>query len=87
MRHNGINAKKSIKEIKPGIDFMKRYNIHITETSTNLITELSTYKWADSVDGKKDKDIPVDFMNHLIDASRYPIYSKWGKKRTFGIVV
>jgi len=87
MRNNGINAKKSIKDIKPGIDYIKRYNINVTRSSTNLIKELDTYKWMDSIDGKNDKDLPVDFMNHAIDSGRYPAYTKWGRKRIFDVVV
>ena len=87
MRAAGINAKKSDKSIKVGIDFVKNYSIYVTRGSVNLITELNTYKWPDAVDGKNEKDVPVDFMNHACDSFRYPLYTKWGMKRTFGVVV
>jgi len=86
MRNAGINAKKSKKEIKDGIDFVKRHHIYVTKRSNNIQTELNTYRWPDSKDGKNDKDVPIDFMNHACDAIRYGAYTKWGRKQSFGVI-
>ena len=86
MRLNHINAKKSRKNIKDGIDFVKNYHLYVTRRSTNVQRELNTYKWPNEKDGKNDKGLPVDWMNHSLDGVRYAAYTKWGKKRTFGVV-
>jgi len=86
MRNNDINARKSKKEIKDGIDFVKRHHMYITPRSNNIQTELNTYSWSNSKDGKNDKDVPIDFMNHACDAIRYGVYTKWGRKQSFGVI-
>lgn len=55
-----------------GIKSVKSCNVHICKDSVNLIKEKQAYKW------KVDKDdnplpVPVDWMNHLMDAERYGV--------------
>lgn len=65
----GFNIKKAYKDIKEGIGWLMNFKIYIHVNSKNIIKEFNTYKW------KKVNDIvldvPVDFMNHSIDATRY----------------
>jgi len=63
-------AKKGADSIRNGIDIMKRYNLNITEGSTNLKKEFTHYKWKESKDGKATNE-PIDIWNHGIDAIRY----------------
>jgi phage terminase large subunit len=70
----GFNAKEATKNINDGIDLIKRLKVHVLKGSNNIIKEKRAYSW------KKDRngnivDEPVDFLNHLMDAERYAIYS------------
>lgn len=63
-------SKKGPDSIRQSINVLKRYKINVTQSSHNLKKELSAYKWKQSKEGKLE-NIPVDFMNHAIDATRY----------------
>jgi len=63
-------AKKGNDSIRQSINILKRYKINVTQSSHNLKKELNAYKWKQSKDGKLE-NVPVDFMNHAIDATRY----------------
>lgn len=70
----GFNIHSSDKSVKTGIDFVKRFKLHIHNDSVNLAKELKSYKW------KEDKyarilDEPVKFNDHLCDAFRYAIFT------------
>jgi phage terminase large subunit len=69
----GINskpAKKGPDSIKNGIDILKRYNINVTNNSTNLRKEFRSYKWAVDRTGNSTGK-PCDKFNHAMDAVRY----------------
>jgi len=79
IRRAGFNIKPAHKQIQVGIDSCKRVGAHIYSGSVDLVSELRTYSW------RKDKngnvlDIPIDWMNHLMDARRYAIHSTMNKK-------
>jgi phage terminase large subunit len=63
-------AKKGPDSIRQSINVLKRYKINVTQSSHNLKKELNAYKWKQSKEGKLE-NVPVDFMNHAIDATRY----------------
>lgn len=63
-------AKKGNDSIRQSINTLKRYKINITQHSHNLKKEFNSYKWKQNKDGKLE-NIPVDFLNHGIDATRY----------------
>lgn len=76
MGWNVKEAKK--KEVNLGIDIMKRYSLHCTSNSTNMIKEFKNYKWIED----KNSNIlnkPVDMFNHSIDAIRYVCYNKMSR--------
>jgi len=77
----GFNVKPTAKgpdSINIGIDMMRRYKIHITTRSTNLIKEFRNYKYIQDKDGKATNR-PVDAFNHGIDASRYAIFNSFNR--------
>lgn len=78
IHREGYLIKPCVKgrdSINIGIDFMKRYKLKITKTSTNIIKELRNYCWAQDKDGKLGQ-IPEDAFNHAIDAARYAVTNK-----------
>jgi len=72
LNHAGIRCEGAIKDVKLGIDLVKRHNIHITKRSANLIKEIRSYQ------RKKDKqdnllDEPIKFSDHCMDSLRYSL--------------
>lgn len=75
IRNYGIrNIEPAVKgkdSIRAGIDILQRYDLMVTEDSTNLIEELESYKWkTDRITGASLNE-PEDKNNHAIDAIRY----------------
>lgn len=69
----GFNIFPCIKgkgSVKIGIDRVKRYKLHITKRSVNIIKELRGYKWRETKNGIV-LDEPVPFRDHAMDAIRY----------------
>ena len=65
-----IAATKGADSVRTGIDTVKRFQLNITDRSTNLKKELRNYRWREDSSGKKINE-PIDFWNHALDASRY----------------
>lgn len=63
-------AKKGQGSIKAGIDFLRARKIHIHPDCINFRKEISMYKYRQDAKGNV-LDEPVDFMNHILDATRY----------------
>jgi phage terminase large subunit len=69
----GVTAcVKGRDSINIGIDLMKQYKINITCGSENLIKEFKGYKWKQDKNGNT-MNVPIDYLNHGIDALRYII--------------
>lgn len=64
-------AKKGPDSIIQSIDVLKRYKLNITRSSHAIVKELNAYKWKVSKVTGDPENVPVDFMNHAIDALRY----------------
>lgn len=77
---NITGAEKGKDSIKHGIDVMKRFNIHVTARSQNLIKELSNYKWKEHKASGDILDVPIDAFNHGLDAIRYCLTMKIADK-------
>jgi phage terminase large subunit len=78
VRRAGFNIKPAQKgpdSILNGIDILKRHKLHVTKQSTNLIKELSSYKWVVDKNGNK-LNKPIDMFNHALDAVRYIALNK-----------
>lgn len=71
---NRFNIKESDKSVKDGIDWVKRYKLHIHKDSINLIKEIQGYKWKEDKNGNI-LDEPVKFNDHALDAARYAIFT------------
>ena len=75
----GWNVKPTIKgSINIGIDIIRRYKLHATESSFNLIKELRNYKYIEDKNGNMTNK-PVDNFNHALDALRYSVVNKISK--------
>jgi len=81
MKRNGINVKPVAKgTILHGIDLIKRHNLLVTSTSTNLLDELNQYVWKQDKN-LKNLDEPIDDFNHCIDPIRYVLQMKINKEK------
>lgn len=65
-----LGARKGKDSIKNGIQFVQSFKIKIHPICVNFITEISNYMWSEDKTGKK-LNVPVDYLNHLMDAMRY----------------
>lgn len=74
-------AKKGADSIKNGLDTLLRHPINVTKRSTNLKSELRTYRWASDKDGKQT-NVPESGNDHAIDGVRYVALNRL-KKSTF----
>ena len=78
IKKEGFNVQATFKgkdSILAGLDIMKRYKIHITKGSVNLIREFKNYKWKEDQAGKATNE-PIDKFNHGVDAVRYVCLAK-----------
>jgi len=78
IRKEGYNVRPTFKgpgSILTGIDILKRFRIHVTKRSVNLIRELKNYKWKEDAMGNASNE-PVDKFNHAIDALRYVVMDR-----------
>jgi phage terminase large subunit len=88
LRQMDIWAKPAIKgegSIKAGISLIKEHDVFISNESKNLIKEYNSYFW----EQLKDETIinkPIDKWNHLMDAIRYGVYSKYKNRVDFFVV-
>lgn len=82
LKRAGFNVLDSDKEVKAGIDFIKSRKIYVTKRSVNLIKELRSYSW--KTKNERLLDEPVKENDHLIDATRYAIYSS-SKSQGYGL--
>ncbi len=72
-----FSARKGPGSINAGIVKLKEYRIFYTESSTNIAFERKRYIWqTDAVTGKA-LNTPIDQYNHLMDASRYGVYTHY----------
>lgn len=80
LKRAGFNAKEADKDVTEGIRKVKSMPLYITDGSTNILKEIRGYKWKTDKDGKvvkdKDRDEPVKFMDHSMDAIRYAVFTK-----------
>ena len=71
----GWNIKPTLKgSVNIGIDMIRRYKLHITEASINLIKELRNYKYIEDKNGQLTNN-PLT-LNHGLDALRYSVVNR-----------
>lgn len=85
MKRHDICAIAADKSVKDGIDFVKRFNLKIHSSSIDLINEIRAYS------NKLDKngnalDEPVKMNDHLLDATRYALYTHLGRRPDYSII-
>jgi phage terminase large subunit len=70
IRRAGVNIYPANKDVKFGLDLMKRRALKITRDSPNLLKEFISYQYKKDKDGRILEE-PVKFNDHGIDAARY----------------
>lgn len=74
-----FNVFKADKDVKNGLDFVKRHNLFITRRSKGLLSEIMTYKYKVRIDPLTGESVtldePVKFKDDGMDAGRYGSYS------------
>lgn len=70
----GFNAHPADKAVKTGIDFCKSQKFFTLASNVDLNKERGVYKWRVDKNGRA-LDEPVKFMDHLMDAKRYAVYT------------
>jgi len=73
LKRAGFNVRQAEKDVKNGIDFVKRHQLYITKSSLGLIKEIQHYKWKEKDGAFIDE--PVKFRDDAMDAARYGTYS------------
>jgi phage terminase large subunit len=74
---NAIRARKGPGSVNAGILKLKEYNVFYTYTSTWMKEELKRYVWEVDKNTGKPTNAPVDAWNHLMDAARMAVYTKY----------
>jgi phage terminase large subunit len=59
------------------------WKMYVTKDSIDLIKELRNYTWDKDKDGNPLNQ-PIDKWNHLADALRYALFSKFAQKAGYG---
>jgi phage terminase large subunit len=80
-----LPAIKGQGSILPGISLIKEHEVYVSHESKNLEKEFNSYFW----EQLKDETIinkPIDKWNHLMDAIRYGVYSKYKNRTDFFVV-
>ena len=75
-----VPAVKGKDSINYGIQMLLDYPIKIHSQSKDLIEEFSSYIWAKDRSGESTNK-PIDKNNHAIDAGRYAVMRRLGKKK------
>ena len=84
LKRNGIRAigaKKGAGSIEHGIKWLQGHKIVVDHRCTDIIKELSSYKWKEDKDGNVIPK-PVDKDNHGLDALRYALEGEMRQSKT-----
>ena len=65
------------------LQWMQGWKLYVTKDSLNLINELRNYTWETDKDGKQLNQ-PIDKFNHLLDALRYGLWTRFGRDAGYG---
>jgi phage terminase large subunit len=86
MRGGVVGAKKGKDSVRMGIDFLKRYRIHVhASRCPNLAREIANYKWREDKDGNILEE-PVPFADDTIAALRYAVEDQWATAQRFTVL-
>jgi phage terminase large subunit len=81
----GFNLKSAVKDVFAGINKVKSFPLIVKSDSLDLLDEIKNYKWKTDTDGNT-LDEPVKYRDHLMDAMRYAIYTKFAKPKRGWVV-
>jgi phage terminase large subunit len=70
----GFNIHSAENAVKPGIDTVKRFRVHMLKANEFGIKEKRAYSWMKDRNGII-LDKPVKFFDHYQDAERYGVYT------------
>jgi phage terminase large subunit len=79
-------CKKGGGSVKAGLDFMKRRQIKISDTSPNILSEIESYKYVEDKKSGEIVDEPVKWHDHAMDAVRYAIFTHYADRRETYVV-
>jgi PBSX family phage terminase large subunit len=86
LARRGLPCKAAINDVLPGIQTVNKFiggkNLLIHSSCKKLIEELQSYSW-DPKAADRGEDKPIKKNDHIVDATRYAIYSSF-PKGTFG---
>jgi len=88
LRQMDILAKGAVKgtgSINAGISLLKEFEVFYSFESKNLHNEFQFYFWEQLKDGTIINK-PIDKQNHLMDAIRYGVYSKYKNRNDFFVI-
>ena len=77
------DAPTKSDKLKFQLLWMQGWKLYVTKDSLDLIDELRNYVWAKDKEGKTLNE-PIDKFNHLLDAMRYAVWTKYGKNAGYG---
>ena len=83
-----IPTEKGPDSIQFGINLIQQRDFLVTKDSLNLIKELRGYTWRTDKTGKS-LNVPIDDLNHAIDAARYFYlwkFKPFKPRKAFGII-
>ena len=69
--------------LKYQIQWMQGWKFYVTKSSLNWIKEARNYTWEKDRDGNV-LDHPIDAFNHLLDATRYALFSEFAGNESAG---
>jgi phage terminase large subunit len=76
-------ALKGPNSIVAGIQLIrKQFKMHYTVSSGNIPFELKRYMWEKDPITNKPTNTPIDQYNHLMDATRYGLFTKYFRSRS-----
>lgn len=70
-------------KLKFQLQWMQGWKLYVTKDSIDLIRELRNYVWAKDRDGNPLNE-PIDRFNHLLDALRYAVWTRFGQRAGYG---
>ena len=86
MGFNVIPSQKGADSVRAGIDYVMSQKVSIIEGSSNIVKEVSTYKWKEDKNGDPLPE-PVKFNDHTLDPTRYAIVTHMKRAGAFFAVI